>query len=334
MEAARDSSEGDIFRAFEAGMHIYLATRDYAQLFSVGEQALRLLRPSKDVFGLAAIMYALGCSFSLQSYHAHARDYFDQAAAQCRAVGDVQGLVLCLIGCGASSSELGENEKGLQVSATHARFSRVFLHHSTFDFWYQFLREALHICCRAGDAASECIVRTALCSRVIDSGDAKDALVIGQDGQAAALRLLAVAGSGRRHPSCWGLDPIHVASQLEACIRRAKSLVQASRIMCTCCSACINAIALDSRTVSLVCHFPPLHLQQISFSASPASRSRGITSPPAHSTPRSPASTAAATPRRGHPSPSADDFSFRVLVPAQAASHFNFLSQVMRIYLL
>ena len=233
MEAARDSSEGDIFRAFEAGMHIYLATRDYAQLFSVGEQALRLLRPSKDVFGLAAIMYALGCSFSLQSYHAHARDYFDQAAAQCRAVGDVQGLVLCLIGCGASSSELGENEKGLQVSATHARFSRVFLHHSTFDFGDQFLREALHICCRAGDAASECIVRTALCSRVIDSGDAKDALVIGQDGQAAALRLLAVAGSGRRHPSCWGLDPILVASQLEACIRRAKSLVQASRIMCT-----------------------------------------------------------------------------------------------------
>jgi tetratricopeptide (TPR) repeat protein len=126
MEAARDSSEGDIFRAFEAGMHIYLATRDYAQLFSVGEQALRLLRPSKDVFGLAAIMYALGCSFSLQSYHAHAKDYFDQAAAQCRAVGDVQGLVLCLMGCGAACSELGENEKGLQVSAIHARFSARF----------------------------------------------------------------------------------------------------------------------------------------------------------------------------------------------------------------
>jgi hypothetical protein len=91
---------------------------------------------------------------------------------------------------------------------------------------FQVLREALHICSRAGDAASECIVRTALCNRVIDSGDAKDALAIGQDGHAAALRLLSVAGSGRRHPSCWGLDPIHVASQLDASIRRAKSLVQ------------------------------------------------------------------------------------------------------------
>jgi hypothetical protein len=96
---------------------------------------------------------------------------------------------------------------------------------------------------------------------------------------------------------------------------------------------CFNAIVLDGLPVSLVFHFPPLHLQQISFSASPASRSRGIASPPAHSTPRSPASAAAATPRRGHPSPSADDFSFRVLVPGQAASHFNFLSQVVRIYL-
>jgi hypothetical protein len=117
MEGARDSSESDIFRAFEAGMHIYLAVRDYAQLFTVGEQALLMLRPTKDVFGLAAIMYALGCSFALQSYHAHAKDYFDQAAAQCRAVGDVQGLVLCLMGSGASCSELGENEKGLQVRA-------------------------------------------------------------------------------------------------------------------------------------------------------------------------------------------------------------------------
>jgi hypothetical protein len=46
---------------------------------------------------------------------------------------------------------------------------------------------------------------------------------------------------------------------------------------------------------------------------------------------RSPASAAAAaasTPRE-HLSPSHDDFSFRVLVPAQAASHFNFLSQVL-----
>lgn len=96
---------------------------------------------------------------------------------------------------------------------------------------------------------------------------------------------------------------------------------------------CINAIALDGLPVSLVCHWPPLHLQQVSFSASPVSRSRGIASPPAHTTPRSPASTAAAIPRRGHPSPAADDFSFRVLVPAQAASHFNFLSQVVHIYL-
>ena len=92
--------------------------------------------------------------------------------------------------------------------------------------FHQFLREALEICARAGDAASECIVRTALCNRIIDSGDARDALSIGQDGHAAALRLLSVAGSGRRHPSCWGLDPISVASQLEASIRRAKSLVQ------------------------------------------------------------------------------------------------------------
>jgi len=115
MEGARDSSESDIFRAFEAGMHVHLAVRDYAQLFTVGEQALQMLRPSKDIFGLAAIMYALGCSFALQSYHAHAKDYFDQAAAQCRAVGDAQGLVLCLMGSGTSSSELGENEKGMQV---------------------------------------------------------------------------------------------------------------------------------------------------------------------------------------------------------------------------
>ena len=115
MEGARDSSECDIFRAFEAGMHVHLAVRDYAQLFTVGEQALQMLRPSKDIFGLAAIMYALGCSFALQSYHAHAKDYFDQAAAQCRAVGDAQGLVLCLMGSGTSSSELGENEKGMQV---------------------------------------------------------------------------------------------------------------------------------------------------------------------------------------------------------------------------
>jgi len=117
MEGARDSSESDIFRAFEAGMHVHLAVRDYAQLFTVGEQALHMLRPSKDIFGLAAIMYALGCSFALQSYHAHAKDYFDQAAAQCRAVGDVQGLVLCLMGSATSSSELGENERGMQVCA-------------------------------------------------------------------------------------------------------------------------------------------------------------------------------------------------------------------------
>jgi hypothetical protein len=31
---------------------------------------------------------------------------------------------------------------------------------------------------------------------------------------------------------------------------------------------------------------------------------------------------------RDHVSVSQDDFSFRVMVPAQAASHFNFLSQV------
>jgi tetratricopeptide (TPR) repeat protein len=230
MEAARDSSEGDIFRAFEAGMRIHLAMRDFAQLFNIGEQALRMLRPSKDVFGLAAIMFALGSSFSLQSYHAHAKDYFDQAAAQCRAVGDVQGLVLCLLGSAESSSELGENEKGLQVGVLKVFLSATI---QFFDACCQLLREALHICCRAGDAASECIVRAALCTRVIDSGDAKDALTIGQDGQAAALRLLSVAGSGRRHPSCWGLDPIHTASQLEACIRRAKSLVQVSRMSCT-----------------------------------------------------------------------------------------------------
>jgi hypothetical protein len=72
-------------------------------------------------------------------------------------------------------------------------------------------------------------VRTAWCNRVIDSGDATDALAIGQDGHAAALRLLSVAGSGRRHPSCWGLDPISIASQLDASIRRAKSLVQVMR---------------------------------------------------------------------------------------------------------
>jgi tetratricopeptide (TPR) repeat protein len=119
MEGARDSSESDIFRAFEAGMHIYLSVRDYAQLFTVGELALHMLRPSKDIFGLAAIMYALGCSFALQSYHAHAKDYFDQAAAQCRAVGDVQGLVLCLMGSGTSCIELGENEKGMQVRSLH-----------------------------------------------------------------------------------------------------------------------------------------------------------------------------------------------------------------------
>jgi tetratricopeptide (TPR) repeat protein len=117
MEGSRDSSESDIFRAFEVAMYIYLAIRDFAQVFAVGEQALHLLRPSKDVFGLAAVMYSLGCSFALQSYHAHAKDYFDQAAAQCRAVGDVQGLVLCLMGSSTSCSELGENEKGIQVSA-------------------------------------------------------------------------------------------------------------------------------------------------------------------------------------------------------------------------
>lgn len=225
MEGARDSSESDIFRAFEAGMHIYLAVRDYAQLFTVGEQALQMLRPSKDIFGLAAIMYALGSSFALQSYHAHAKDYFDQAAAQCRAVGDVQGLVLCLMGSSTSCCELGENEKGLQVRSPDLALS------SHFTFVYQVLREALHICSRAGDAASECIVRTSLCNRVLDSGDAKEALVIGQDGHAAALRLLSVAGSGRRHPSCWGLDPIQVASQLDASIRRAKSLVQVIRTL-------------------------------------------------------------------------------------------------------
>jgi hypothetical protein len=69
-------------------------------------------------------------------------------------------------------------------------------------------------------------VRTALCNRILDSGNAGDALVIGQGGHAAALRLLSVAGSGPRHPSCWGLDPIVVASQLDVSIRRAKSLVQ------------------------------------------------------------------------------------------------------------
>jgi tetratricopeptide (TPR) repeat protein len=210
MEVGRDSTESDVFRAFEAGMHVYLSIRDYAQLFTVGEQALRLLRPSKDIFGLAAIMYSLGCSFALQSYHAHAKDYFDQAAAQCRAVGDVQGLVLCLMGSGTSSVELGENEKGMQVISLHLVRSTWLLSHG----FYQLLREALHICFRAGDAASECIVRSALCNRLIDSGDANAALAIGQDGHAAALRLLSVAGSGRRHPSCWGLDPINIASSV------------------------------------------------------------------------------------------------------------------------
>lgn len=75
------------------------------------------------------------------------------------------------------------------------------------------------------------------------------------------------------------------------------------------------------------------HFQQVSFSASPAAsraRTSGSASP-AHSNIRGPAiaaAAAAASTLHQHLSPPHDDFSFRVLVPAQTASHFNFLSQV------
>jgi hypothetical protein len=76
-------------------------------------------------------------------------------------------------------------------------------------------------------------------------------------------------------------------------------------------------------------------LEQVSFSSSPsANRPRSALSP-AHSITRSPASAsaaaaaAAAAPHHQRAVASNDDFSFRVLVPSQAASHFNFLSQVL-----
>ena len=86
---------------------------------------------------------------------------------------------------------------------------------------------------------------------------------------------------------------------------------------------------------------PPLLLTycvQVSFTMSPASsRARGAAST-AHSSARSPAtaaaSPAAAASRRDPRPASDDDFSFRALVPAQAASHFNFLSQVARVHAL
>jgi len=88
---------------------------------------------------------------------------------------------------------------------------------------------------------------------------------------------------------------------------------------------------------------PPLlllltHFVQVAFTMSPASsRARGAAST-AHSSARSPAtavaSPAAATSRRDPRPASDDDFSFRALVPAQAASHFNFLSQVARVHAL
>ena len=69
-------------------------------------------------------------------------------------------------------------------------------------------------------------MRTAWCNRAIESGDAKDALAIGQDGHFPLCDFLLVAGSGCRHPSCWGLGHISIASQLDAFIRHAKSIVQ------------------------------------------------------------------------------------------------------------
>jgi hypothetical protein len=132
------------------------------------------------------------------------------------------------------------------------------------------------------------------------------------------------------------------APQLDASIRRAKSLVQVVQ-SARWCIARTPALELSSIPCHILFHhsFEYLYeisvlslsftiLAQVSFSSSPsANRPRSSVSP-AHSVTRSPASAAAAAAAPHQRAfASNDDFSFRVLVPSQAASHFNFLSQVL-----